>query len=168
LNSSREYTIPVSGIRRRSWLPELGLTDTLLYCSRYTKALEETVSKANRAEDCYVSIVPLTLAAKKGLEAAEAAHLAAFLAYRRGASIARKKGIDTLLMLVGMRNIRSVLDRAAPKPGDQVLILATPSDCLAIDTVPGHTCRLPPSTRDEVSRVACFVLEARLYRPEEQ
>jgi tRNA threonylcarbamoyladenosine modification (KEOPS) complex Cgi121 subunit len=150
------------------WLgPQLGVVKTRVSCTTLTPGLKEVIELRNRRRDCYISIVPLRVVEKHGLESTLSAHHAALLAYRRGSSIARRKGLDTLLLLAGERNIRKILDTYAPNLGEKTVVIATPAECVE-DISPGEeegeACKVPASKRLDVTRVSCSVVEARIYR----
>jgi len=171
LSSSNEYTIPAEGEKLEFWLPTAPspTVDTRLLCALYSDSLLDMLNSVNASGTCYASMIPLRVAARRGLDAVLAAHHTAYLAYTRGALIARRKGVDTLLYLLGVRSIRDALREGAPSNGEHVLILATPAHCAGPllgggNRVALSQCTVRGSTRLEVTATACFVIEARVYR----
>jgi tRNA threonylcarbamoyladenosine modification (KEOPS) complex Cgi121 subunit len=142
-------------------VPLQGYIDIHVACASYTESLQGFIDKVNQ-DGLYVAMVPLRLAREKGFEALLTAHLAAYTAYLRGAGIARRKGLDTLLYLAGTRNIRDVAAAYTPSGGEDVVLLA------AGGTPPPppspSTCSIRHSSREAVTRAAVFPIEARVYR----
>lgn len=165
MSSYGEYTIQGEGLVYSAWLGLTGVVETRITCTRYQDSTMRLADEVNRKPECYASIIPLRIAKTVGLEALLAAQYSAYLAYLRGRSVARRKGLDTLLYLAGERNIGKALAVSAPREGETVLLLVTPSTCDAGEVPYAGSCTVPASSRESVSRTALAVVDMRLYKP---
>ncbi len=154
-----------AGYTRQEYAQEhklpLPLAHVVVACTVLDDAVLNTVEELNKDHTTYASIIPEKLAHEKGLEALISAHIAAYTAYKRGLRLARRKDLNTLLALLGTRNIREAILRAA-RPGEKVVIIVASKNPLRL---PWPPCSLPKSTRLAVTSAALHPLEARLYKP---
>jgi tRNA threonylcarbamoyladenosine modification (KEOPS) complex Cgi121 subunit len=122
------------------------------------------------SEEAYYSLINIKLANQAGLRALITAHLESYLATQRGATISKIRGIDTILYILGTRNIREALKANRLEEGATiVLVVASPSTALfqelrSMINESTVECRIPVTGSIELSSVALFPIEARVYR----
>ncbi len=138
-------------------------------CIQYSERLFDKL-RNKLSKEAYYSLINIELANQAGLRTLITAHLESYLAAQRGATISKVRGIDTILYILGTRNIREALKANRLEEGATiVLIVASHSTTLlqelrsmvSEDTV---ECRIPVIGSIELSSVALFPIEARVYK----
>lgn len=138
-------------------------------CTRYSERLLDKLRNKLSGE-AYYSLINIELASQAGLRALITAHLESYLAAKRGATISKVRGIDTILYILCTRNIREALKANKLEEGATiVLVAASPSTTLLQELrsmISGDTveCKIPVTGSIGLSGVALFPIEARVYK----
>ncbi len=166
LSSSKEFTLQGTWYEVEAELPVPGVTIRLgALCSIYEDILAKYVTELNSFKKYYISYIKIDIVQKYGLEAVLIAHLAAYTAYRRGLQISRIKGLDTLLLVTGKRNIRSILQSHVPQEGEKVVVIYAAESSTPPPPPTRHaTCTIRSSTPLEITEAALSPIDLRIYK----
>lgn len=166
LSSSREYTLQGTWYEVEAELPAPGITVRIgALCAIYDDMLAKYAAELNSFKEYYISYIKADIIQERGLEAVLVAHLAAYSAYRRGHGISRTKGLDTLLLITGKRNIRSILRKYIPQEGERVVVIYAAENSAPPSPPARHaTCTIRSSTPLEITEAALSPLDLRLYK----
>ena len=162
LNSLRK----LSGLERYSiMLPNIGRLNIYIMCTVFNDELAKLVESIDSSETLIV-LVPSFLAKKHSLLEMTAALLEAYTLVKHGFSKAKRKGLEALRILCGERNLGKVASICGAKRGETVVMLmATPYTVDELSKLEKKECSIKPrATRDDVTRVAVYPVEARLFK----